>query len=115
RRRMHLHVPRWGPCIPTAPRPPLRRGEGERERRRLSVFRWPVRFTPLSLGGAGRPREATLEVTPRGALFTLVALSHVGHPAHLALIDAYLKGQMRVTPSAGIGEDSRLVASALAA
>lgn len=79
------------------------------------MFRWPLALTPLSLGSSGATRDATLEVTPRGAIFTLAALSHVGHPAHLALLDAYLKGQMRVRASAGIGEDSRLVASALAA
>ena len=79
------------------------------------MFRWPVEFTPLSLGSGGQSRTATLEVTPRGALFTLAALSHVGHPAHLALIDAYLKGQVRLTPTTGIGEDSRIVASSLAA
>jgi hypothetical protein len=56
-----------------------------------------------------------LEITPRGAIFTLTALSHVGHPAHLALIDAYLKGQVRLTPTASIGEDCRLVAASLAA
>ena len=55
----------------------------------------------------GVTRDATLEITPRGAMFTLAALSHVGHPAHLALIDAYLKGQVRLTPRPGIGEDSR--------
>jgi hypothetical protein len=79
------------------------------------VFRWPVELTPLSLGSQGQPRAATLEVTPRGALFTLAALSHVGHPAHLALIDAYLKGQVRLSSTTGIGEDSRIVASSLAA
>src|SRR5690349_983910 len=56
-----------------------------------------------------------LEITPRAALFTLPALSHVGHPAHLALIDAYLKGQVRLTPTTCIGEDSRIVAASLAA
>jgi len=55
------------------------------------MFRWPVEFTALSLGSQGRPHNATLEITPRGAVFTLAALSHVGHPAHLALIDAHLK------------------------
>jgi hypothetical protein len=79
------------------------------------VFRWPVEFTPLSIGSQGRPRAATLEITPRGALFTLAALSHVGHPAHLALIDAYLKGQLRLTSTSDIGEDSRIVAASLAA
>jgi hypothetical protein len=79
------------------------------------VFRWPVEFTPLSLGSQGQPRAAVLKITPRGAVFTLAALSHVGHPAHLALIDAYLKGQVRLTPSASIGEDCRLVASSVAA
>ena len=78
------------------------------------MFRWPIELTPLSLGSNGVPRDAILEVTPRGALFTLAALSHVGHPAHLALIDAYLKGQVRLTPTGGIGDDSRLVASGLA-
>jgi hypothetical protein len=79
------------------------------------VFRWPVELTPLSLGSHGRPRAATLEVTPRGATFTLAALSHVGHPAHLALIDGYLKGQARTTQTSDIGEDSRTVAASLAA
>jgi hypothetical protein len=78
------------------------------------VFRWPVELTALSLGSIGAPRDAVLEVTPRGAAFTLSALSHVGHPAHLAVIDAYLKGQVRVTATTGIGEDSRQVASSLA-
>lgn len=78
------------------------------------MFRWPVEFTPLSLGSNGFPREAILEVTPRGAAFTLAALSHIGHPAHLALVDAYLKGQVRLTPTATIGDDSRIVASSLA-
>jgi hypothetical protein len=79
------------------------------------VFRWPIELTALSYGSQGVPRPAVLEVTPRGALFTLAALSHVGHPAHLALADAYLKGQVRLTSDAGIGEDTRLVVSALAA
>jgi hypothetical protein len=78
------------------------------------MFRWAVELTPLSLGSHGHAREATLEVTPRGASFTLAALSHVGHPSHLAVIDAYLKGQVRLTPTATIGEDSRLVASSVA-
>src|SRR3954454_21167267 len=79
------------------------------------MFRWSVEFTALSLGSQGRPQTAILEITPRGALFTLAALSHVGHPAHLALIDAYVKGQVRLTPTMGIGEDSRIVAASLAA
>lgn len=79
------------------------------------MFRWPVEFTPFSLGSHGRPRQAMLEITPRGALFTLAALSHVGHPTHLALIDAYLKGQVRLTPTTDIGEDSRIVAASVAA
>ena len=79
------------------------------------MFRWPVELTSLSLGSIGAAREAVVEVTPRGALFTLAALSHVGHPAHLALLDAYLKGQVRLTPSTGIGEDAGIVLSALLA
>lgn len=79
------------------------------------MFRWPVEFTPLSFGSRGVPHGAILEVTPRGAVFTLAALSHLGHPAHLALIDAHLKGQVRVTSTTGIGEDCRIVASSLAA
>ncbi|MCC7372151.1 MAG: hypothetical protein IT306_27295 [Chloroflexi bacterium] len=78
------------------------------------MFRWPIAPTPLSLGSSVTSSGATLEVTPRGAVFTLAALAHVGHPAHLAVIDAYLKGQMRVSPGVSIGEDSRVVASALA-
>jgi hypothetical protein len=77
------------------------------------VFRWPLDLTALSIGRGGLPAEATIEVTPRGAAFTLAALSHVGHAAHLALIDAYLKGQVR-GGSAGVGEDSRIVAASLA-
>jgi hypothetical protein len=79
------------------------------------MFRWPIEFSALSLGSLGGPRGATLEITPRGAVFTLAALSHVGHPAHLALLDAYVKGQVRQTASTSIGEDSRLVLSSLAA
>jgi hypothetical protein len=79
------------------------------------VFRWPVEFTALSRGGGGRPRAATLEITPRGAVFTLAALSHVGHPTHLAVLDAYVKGQVRQTATNSIGDDSRLVLSSLAA
>ena len=79
------------------------------------MFRWSVELTSLSLGSRGAAREAVVEVTPRGALFTLAALSHVGHPAHLALIDAYLKGQVRLTPSTGIGEDAGIVLSSLLA
>jgi hypothetical protein len=78
------------------------------------VFRWPIELTALSRGSAGAPREAVLEVSPRGAAFTLAALSHVGHAAHQAVVDAYLKGQVR-GGSAGIGEDSRIVAASLAA
>ena len=78
------------------------------------MFRWPIMLTPLSLRGGGLPREAALEVTPRAAAFTLACLSHVGHPAHLALLDAYLKGQVRLTPTASIGDDSRVVAASLA-
>ncbi|MCC6416847.1 MAG: hypothetical protein IT429_01215, partial [Gemmataceae bacterium] len=79
------------------------------------MFRWPVEFTPLSHGAAGRPRPATLEITPRGAVFTLAALTHTGHPAHLAVIDAYVKGQLRQTDATGLGQDSRVVLSSLAA
>lgn len=79
------------------------------------MFRWAVELTSLSLGSHGAGREAAVEVTPRGAPFTLAALSHVGHPAHLALIDAYLKGQVRLTPSTGIGEDAGIVLSSLLA
>ena len=79
------------------------------------MFRWPLALTPLSLGSDGTTRDALLEITPRGAIFTLAALAHVGHPSHFAVIDAYLKGQMRLSGSSGIGEDSRLVTSALAA
>lgn len=78
------------------------------------MFRWPVALTPCSLGSAGLPREAVLEITPRAAAFTLAALSHVGHAAHLALIDAYLKGQVRLSETAAIGQDSRTVAASLA-
>ncbi|MGE3270987.1 MAG: hypothetical protein AB7P40_19700 [Chloroflexota bacterium] len=79
------------------------------------MFRWPVHLTPLSHASSGTARDTTLEITPRGAVFTLAALSHIGHPAHLALIDGYLKGQMRVSASGGLGDDSRLLATALAA
>jgi hypothetical protein len=79
------------------------------------MFRWPIAFTPLSLGSNGSPRDAMLEITPRGALVTLASLSHVGHPAHLALLDAYIKGQVRQTASTTLGDDSRLVLSSLAA
>ena len=63
---------------------------------------------------AGAASEATIEITPRGAAFTLASLSHVGHAAHLALVDACLKGQVR-GGSMGIGQDSRAVVASLAA
>ena len=78
------------------------------------MYRWPVELSALSLGSHGATHEAILEITPRAAAFTLAALSHVGHPAHLALIDAYVKGQVRLTSTATIGEDSRQVAASLA-
>ncbi len=79
------------------------------------MFRWPIELTAFSHGSLGVSRTGMLDVTPRGAAFTLAALSHVGHPAHLALLDAYLKGQMRLTPSTGIGEDAGIVLSSLVA
>src|SRR4051794_16448421 len=79
------------------------------------MFRWPIHLSPLSLGGGGRPREAVLDVSPRGAAFTLASMTHVGHAAHLALVDAYLKGQVRLTPTAAVGEDSRTLVASLAA
>lgn len=79
------------------------------------MYCWPLELTPLSIGSRGAPCEAVLEIPPRGAAFTLAALSHVGHPIHLALIDAYLKGQVRATATCGIGDDSRTVAASLAA
>jgi hypothetical protein len=78
------------------------------------VFCWPLDLTALSVGRHGVPGEARLEVSARGALLTLTALSHVGHPAHLGLVDAYLKGQVRVG-SDGIGQDCRTVVASLAA
>ena len=79
------------------------------------MFHWPVELTAFSHGSFGAARAGLLEVTPRGAAFTLSVLGHVGHAAHLALLDAYLKGQMRLTPSTGIGEDAGIVLSSLAA
>jgi hypothetical protein len=79
------------------------------------VFRWPIELTAFSMSSRGASRTGVLDVTPRGALFTLAALAHIGHPAHLALIDAYLKGQMRLTPSTGIGEDAGIVLASLGA
>ena len=79
------------------------------------MFRWPLAISPLSFGGGGVARTATIEVTPRGAIFTLAALAHVGHPAHLALIDAYIKGQIRLSVYSTLGDDSRVVLASLAA
>src|SRR5688500_9070966 len=79
------------------------------------MFRWPIELTAFSHGSMGVSRTGMLDVTPRGATFTLGVLAHVGHTAHLALLDAYLKGQMRLTPSTGIGEDAGLVLSSLVA
>ena len=78
------------------------------------MYRWPLDLTALSLGRRGAASEATIEITPRGAAFTLASLSHVGHAAHLALVDACLKGQVR-GGSMGIGQDSRAVVASLAA
>ena len=67
------------------------------------MYRWPLRL-------ADDPTvELTLEVPPRGAAFTLSALMHLGHPIQLALLDAYLRGEVPFAPGSKLGQDSRTV------
>ncbi len=54
-----------------------------------------------------------LEVSPRGLAFSLSTLAGMGHPTHLALIDAYLRGEVSLPRHVGLGQDSRLTLSRL--
>jgi hypothetical protein len=69
------------------------------------VYRWPIRL----LGDGAEAEVLWLEVPPRGAAFTLPCLMHLGHPVHLALVDAYVQGSVPFPPGASLGRDSRAV------
>lgn len=82
------------------------------------MYRWPVALhTPSDLAAtqSGQsPATGWLEVPARGAAYTLSRLSRIGHPIQLSLIDAFLRGQVPVTVTDGLGADSRsLVANLL--
>ena len=78
------------------------------------MYRWPIdMLTGVSQRGAVQRERCLVEVSPRGLTFTLSMLAGVGHPTHLALIDAYLKGEVRMPRHGGLGCDSRLTLSRL--
>ena len=79
------------------------------------MYRWPLALRPAGLYD---PPSATLEISPRALNFTLMALAEMGHPAHVALVDAYLRGEVRfraVSNHIELGYDSADVAAHLAA
>jgi len=77
------------------------------------MYRWPIRV--LEPTGLPEPDGAGLlvEIPPRGAAFTLSCLLHLGHPVHLALIDAYLGGSVPFPDGASLGSDSGAVLASL--
>lgn len=78
------------------------------------MYRWPIELEPPA-DGAEREGPLWLEIAPRGAALTLPSLMHLGHPVHLALLDAYLRGAVPFPRGAGLGRDSRAVVASLAA
>ncbi len=77
------------------------------------MYRWPIRLVP---GLDGEGQEATslvLEIAPRGAAFTLSSLCRLGHPVHLALVDAFLAGGVPMPRGVSLGEDSQAIVAAL--
>lgn len=93
------------------------------------TYRWPIALAPDAedaaadsgrslrrLSSRARPTSAylELEVPPRGAAMMLPALAHVGHPIHLSLIDAYLRGMVPVPRGQSLGGDSQVIAASLA-
>jgi hypothetical protein len=83
------------------------------------MYRWPIAIVTGadSDGDANAWQEATVEgaveVSPRGLSFTLNAFCNTGHPLHIALLDAYIRGEVPVEPLDGLGLDTRVVASRL--
>ena len=69
------------------------------------MYRWAVQL----VGDGAEAEPLWLEVPSRGAAFTLPCLMHLGHPVHLALIDAYLRGSVPFPAGASLGRDSRAV------
>jgi hypothetical protein len=79
------------------------------------VYRWPLLLESRSVHGEP---NASMEISPRALGFTLQALAEMGHPAHVALIDAYLRGEVRVRETGiriALGYDSADVAAHLVA
>jgi hypothetical protein len=76
------------------------------------VYRWPIRLD-IAVNGMQRAEALTVEIPARGAAFTLHALLHLGHPIHLALVDAYLKGEVSLPASSTLGSDSQAVVAGL--
>jgi hypothetical protein len=64
---------------------------------------------------ADRVESLVLEIPPRGAAYSLTRLSHIGHPVHLALVEAYLAGEVPTTADAPFGADASLAVANLAA
>ena len=79
------------------------------------MYRWPIYIVAGAdtEGHANAWQAAAVEVSPRGLSFTLNAFCNTGHPLHVALLDAYIRGEVSVEPLDGLGLDTRLVASRL--
>ena len=79
------------------------------------MYRWPLTLHPAGLYD---PPNATLEISPRALGFALLALAEAGHAAYGALLDAYLRGEVRfrdVSNHVELGYDSADIAAHLAA
>ncbi|MFN8522170.1 MAG: hypothetical protein U0821_03600 [Chloroflexota bacterium] len=57
--------------------------------------------------------QLRLRVPARAAMFTFSHLAPFGHPAHLAVIDSHLKGEIHYPPGYAMGADSRSVGTAI--
>lgn len=79
------------------------------------MYRWPIYIVAgADTEGHANPwQEAAVEISPRGLSFTLNAFCNTGHPLHVALLDAYIRGEVSVEPLDGLGLDTQFVASRL--
>jgi hypothetical protein len=76
------------------------------------MYRWPIRLD-IAVNGMQGAETLTVEIPARGAAFTMHALLHLGHPIHLALVDAYLKGEVPLPANSRLGSDSQAVVAGL--
>ncbi len=77
------------------------------------MYRWHIRLIRQARGAVEETESLRVEVPSRGAAFMLPRLMHLGHPVHLALLDAYLRGCVPFPAGAGLGRDSRAVLASL--